>query len=66
MIKFFVFLVVGFALLAPTAQAQPFAASAVGAVGVGSNVGFEQVAAEKKKVTKKKVTKKASPAKKAT
>lgn len=66
MLKLFVPALVGFALLAPAAQAQPSSALRSATVEVSRDAGFELVATAKKKPAKKPAVKKMSAPKKAT
>lgn len=66
MLKLFVPALVGFALLAPAAQAQPTSALRSATVEISRDAGFEQVATAKKKPAKKPAAKKMSSSKKAT
>jgi hypothetical protein len=68
MLKLFVPALVGFALLAPAAQAQPSSALRSATVEISRDAGFELVATakNKKKPAKKPAVKKMSSPKKAT
>lgn len=66
MFKLFVPALVGFALLAPAAQAQPSSALRSATVEISRDAGFELVATAKKKPAKKPAVKKMSSPKKAT
>jgi hypothetical protein len=66
MLKLFVPALVGFALLAPAAQAQPSSALRSATVEISRDAGFELVATAKKKTAKKPAMKKMSTPKKAT
>ncbi len=63
MIKLFIPALIGFALLAPTVQAQPSPALRSATSEISRDAGFELVAA-KKKTAKKPAVKKTSSAKK--
>jgi hypothetical protein len=64
MLKLFIPALVGFALLAPAAQAQSSAALRAATVEISRDAGFELVATAKKKPAKKPAAKKLSTSKK--
>lgn len=66
MLKLFVPALVGIAMLAPAAQAQPSSAFRAATVEISRDAGFELAAVGKKKPVKKPAAKKLSAAKKPT